>query len=98
MPGVGEQEPGGGREGMRETGRRQEDAACSSGAHEEGDRTREGQGWPRMGMGSGVDTSTSKGRTVSRASIPVLFLDIYYRNLDLYSKRSISSGFLDGNL
>lgn len=42
--GVGGQEPVGRGEVKRGTGRRQEDAACPSGGHVEGERPREGQG------------------------------------------------------
>ena len=93
LPGVGGQAPVGRRGVKRETGRRQEDALRSSGARAEGERTREA----KDGEG-GEDTYTDKGRTVSEASIPVLFLGIYYRNLDLYSKSSKSSGLQNGNL
>ena len=61
---------------------------------------REDQRGSRMakdGDGGG-DTSTNMGRRVSEASIPIHFLDIYYRNLDLYSKSLKSSELLHGNL
>lgn len=77
-----------GRRGVkRETGQRQEDAVCSSGAGAEGDRTREAKDgeW-------GADTCTDKGSTVSKASTSVTALYIYCRNLHLYSKSLKPSG------
>lgn len=56
------------REVKRGTGRRREDAACFSGARVEGERTREGQGWPRTGMGEGTLPPT---REEELARLPV---------------------------
>ena len=76
----------------RGTGRKWEGAVGSSGAHVQGEKPREGQGWPRMGTDRAVDASTDKGRAANEASSTATSLYIYCRNLDLYSKSLKPSG------
>lgn len=73
VSGVGGQEPVGRREVKRGTGRRREDAACFSGARVEGERTREGQGWPRTGMGEGTLPPTRE-EVLARLPFPSISL------------------------
>lgn len=88
---VGGKEPVARREVRRETWAGQEDTACSAGARVQGYGARGARKRRVRGI-------ADKESAVSDPIVLFPFHNIYYRNLDLYSKRLKSSGPRNRNL